>query len=219
MWPAGWWEDGAAQAAALAAHLGAARYAVMGTHGSGLVALLTALWDPERVAGVVADGCDERLTADDLERVVHDRDPSTHGMARQRERPDAELIDIVLGRGVLSLGQRLANRKLRGFWQAAHGPDWEAVVAADSSFHLRLAAAGGWNPFAGRLGQIGCPVLLTGSPADPLLPDLDARQAAMAEQIPDCRHWLADGGDHPAMCMYAPGFRRAAENFLAAVHF
>jgi len=219
VWPAGWWEDCAAQAAALAAHLGAARYAVMGTRGSGSVALLTALWDPERVAAVVADGSVERLTADDLERVVHERDPSTHGMARQRERPDAELLDIVLGRGVLSLGQRLANRKLRDFWQAAHGPDWEAVVAADSAFHLRLAAAGGWDPFAGRLGQIGCPVLLTGSPADPLIPDLDARQAALEAQLPDCRRWLAHGGDHPNIWACVPGFRRAADDFLAAVRF
>jgi len=219
IWPAGWWEDGAAQAAALAAHLGAARYAVMGTRDSGSVALLTALWNPERVAGVVADGCVERLAAEDLERVVHDRDPATHGMARQRGRPDAELLDIVLGRGVLSLGQRLANRKLRGFWQAAHGPDWEAVVAADSAFHLRLAAAGGWDPFAGQLGQIGCPVLLTGSPTDPLIPDLDARQAAMAAQISECRRWLANAADHPAMCTYAPGFRQAADGFLAAVRF
>ena len=218
-WPADWWEDGAAQAAALAAHLGAARFAVMGTRGSGCVALLTALWDPERVAGVVADGCVERLAAEDLERVVHERDPATHGMARQRGRPDAELLDIVLGRGVLSLGQRLANRRLRGFWQAAHGPDWEAVVAADSAFHLRLAAAGGWDPFAGQLAQIGCPVLLTGSPADPLLPFLDARQAALAEQLPDCRCWHANAADHPAMCMYAPGFRRVADDFLAAVRF
>lgn len=219
IWPASWWEDGAAQAAALAAHLGAAQYAVMGTRGSGSVALLAALWDPGRVAGVIADGCVERLTAEDLERVVHERDPATHGMARQRGRPDAELLDILLGRGVLSLGQRLANRRLRGFWQAAHGPDWEDVVTADSAFHLRLAANGGWDPFAGQLAQIRCPVLLTGSPTDPLLPDLDARQAAMAEQLPDCRRWLANGDDHPSLWACVPGFFRAADDFLNVVSF
>ena len=219
VWPEGWWEHGATEAAALAAHLGAARYAVMGTRGGGVIALLTALRDPERVAGVVADACVERLTAEDLERAVHERDPATHGMARQRGRRDAELLDIVLGRGVLSLGQRLANRMLRGFWQTAHGPDWEAVVAADSALHLRLAAAGCWEPFAGRPGQIRCPVLLTGSPVDPLLPDFDARQAAMAEQLPDCCRRLANDDDHPDMLMYSPGFRRAADDFLATVRF
>jgi len=168
---------------------------------------------------VVADGCVERLTAEDLERVVHERDPATHGVARQRERPYAELFDMILGRGVLSLGQRLANRRLRAFWQAAHGPDWADVVAAGGALHPRLAATGGWDPFAGQLGQLGCPVLLAGSPIDPLLPDLDARQAAMAAQLPDCRRWLANAANHPAMCMYAPGFRQAADDFLAAVRF
>ena len=216
LWPADWWEQGADQAAALAAHVGAARYAVIGSSAGGIVALLTALRDPKRVAAVVADSCVERLSADDLERVVHERDPATHGMARQRERPDAELTDIILGRGVLSLGKRLSNRKLSGFWQAAHGRDWADVVAADSALHLRLAAAGGWDPFAGRLREIGCPVLLTGSPVDPLLPDLDAQQTAMAQQIPECRRWLSNGGGHPAMWTDARGFRGAADDFLAA---
>jgi hypothetical protein len=55
-------------------------------------------------------------------------------------------------------------------------------------------------------------VLLTGSPADPLLPDLDAQQAAMAAQLPDCRRWRANGGGHPAMWTDTRGF-------LAAVRF
>lgn len=219
IWPDGWWEDGADQAAALAATLGGGRYAVMGAGGGGVIALLTALRDPARVAAVVADSCVERLTAEDLERVVHEREPATRGMARQREQPHAELTDIILGRGVLSLGQRLSNRGLRGFWQAAHGDDWEDVVTADSALHLRLATAGTWEPFAGQLGQLGCPVLLTGSPADPLLPDLDELQAAMAAQIPECRRWLSSGGGHPAMWTDARGFRRAADDFLGGVRF
>ena len=140
-------------------------------------------------------------------------------MARQRQRPDAELTDFVLGRGVLSLGQRLANRRLLSFWQTAHGDDWEDVVAADSALHLSLAAAGDWEPFAGRLSEVRCPVLLSGSPADPLLPDLDAQQTAMAAQIPDCRRWLSAGGGHPAMWTDARGFRQAADDFLAFARF
>ena len=219
VWSPDWWERGASQAAALAARLGAASYAVMGSGGGGIVALLTALWDPQHVAAVVADSCVERLTAADLERIVHERDPATHGMARQQERPDAELTDIVLGRGVLSLSQRLSNRRLRAFWQTAHGADWEAVVAADSALHLRLAAAGDWEPFAGRLPDIGCPVLLTGSPADPLLPDVDAQQTAMAAQIPKCHRWLSSGGGHPAMWTSPREFRQAADEFLARLRF
>jgi pimeloyl-ACP methyl ester carboxylesterase len=219
VWPDDWGERGAAQVAAVAARLGAARYAVMGTRGGGYVALLAALWDSARVAAVVADSCVERLAAEDLEQVVHERDPEIHGMARQRGRPEAELFDMILGRGVLSLGQRLANRRLRAFWHTAHGPDWADVVAADGALHLRLAALGGWDPFAGQLGQICCPVLLTGSPADPLLPNLDEQQAAMAAQIPTCGRWLANAADHAALGMYPPGFRQAADAFLAAVRF
>ena len=219
VWPDDWAERGAAQVATVAARLGAVRYAVMGTRGSAYVALLAALWDSARVAAAVADSCVERLTAKDLERVVHERDPAIHGMARQRGRPEAELFDMILGRGVLSLGQRLANRRLRAFWQTAHGPDWADVVAADGALHLRLAAMGGWDPFAGQLGQICCPVLLTGSPTDPLLPNLDEQQAAMAAQIPACGRWLANAADHAAMGMYPPRFRQEADAFLAAVRF
>jgi hypothetical protein len=62
-------------------------------------------------------------------------------------------------------------------------------------------------------------VLLTGSPADPLFPDFDAQQAAMAARIPDCRRWLSSGGGHPALRTDARGFRRAADEFLAGVRF
>ena len=86
VWPNDWWERGAAQAAALAAHLGAARFAVMGASAGGIVALLTALRDPERGAAVVAVSCGERLIASDLERVVRERGPATrtdaHGFRR-----------------------------------------------------------------------------------------------------------------------------------------
>ena len=43
VWTPDWWERGALQAATLATRLGAARYAVMGAGGGGIVALLTAL--------------------------------------------------------------------------------------------------------------------------------------------------------------------------------
>ena len=59
-------------------------------------------------------------------------------------------------------------------------------------------------------------VLLPGSPADPLLPDLDEQHAAMVAQIPDCRRWLSNGGEHPAVRTDARGSRRAADDFLSA---
>jgi len=218
-WPTGWWELGAEQAAALAAHLGAERYVVMGASGGGAVALLTALHAPGQVAAVVADSCVERLTPGELEHIVHDRDPDTHGMAEAREGRNSEAGDLILGRGVLSLGRRLANRRLAGFWETAHGRDWQDVVAADSALLLGLAASGGWDPLAGRLDDVRCPVLLTGCSADELLPGLDARQASLAAQIPECRRAFFTGGGHPSMWTRSREFRRAADAFLAGIEF
>ena len=64
-----------------------------------------------------------------------------------------------------------------------------------------------------------CPVLLTGGSADELLPGLDARQAALAAQIPDCRRAFFTGGGHPSMWTRSREFRRAADAFLAGVEF
>jgi pimeloyl-ACP methyl ester carboxylesterase len=218
-WPASWWEFGAEQATALAGSLGAGRYAVMGVSGGGVAALLTALQAPGEVAAVVADSCVDRLTPEDLERIVHGRDPDTSGMAAAREGPNAEAGDLILGRGVLSLGRRLANRRLAAFWETAHGRDWQDVVAADSALLLGLATSGGWDPLGGRLGDVCCPVLLTGSSADETLPGLDARQAEMAARLPSCRRAFFTGGGHPAMWTCAREFRRAADAFLAAIDF
>jgi valacyclovir hydrolase len=218
-WPAGWWELGAEQAAALAAHLGADKYAVMGASGGGAVALLTALRAPGQVAAVVADSCVERLSPAELEHIVHERDPDTRGMTEAREGRNAEAGDLILGRGVLSLGRRLANRRLAGFWETAHGRDWPDVVAADSALLLRMSASGGWDPLAGRLGDVRCPVLLTGCSADELLPGLDARQTALAARLPECRRAFFTGGGHPAMWTCSREFRRAADAFLADIAF
>jgi len=191
----------------------------MGVSGGGAVALLTALHAPGQVAAVIADSCVERLSPEELEYVVHQRDPDTHGMTEAREGRNSEAGDLILGRGVLSLGRRLANKRLAGFWETAHGRDWQDVVAADSALLLGLAASGRWDPFAGRLGEVRCPVLLTGCSADELLPGLDARQAALAAQIPECRRAFFTGGGHPAMWTCAREFRRAADAFLGGLEF
>ena len=218
-WLPTWWELGAEQAAALAEHLGAGRYAVLGVGGGGVAALITALHAPGGVAAVVADSCVVRLSPGELEHVVHDRSPDTRGMTEAREGRNAEAGDLILGRGVLSLGRRLANWRLAAFWEAAHGRDWQDVVAADSALLLELAASGGWDPLAGRLDDVRCPVLLAGCSGDELLPGLDARQAEMAARLLDCRRAFFTGGGHPAIWTCAREFRRAADVFLAGIAF
>lgn len=101
-----------------------------------------------------------------------------------------------------------------GFWRAAHGDDWDQVVEADSRMLLR-ASADGWHPFGGRLGEIRCPVLITASLSDDLLPpDVGAQVIGMAAQIPDCRAFLHRHGGHPLIWSQPGEFRRHAAAFL-----
>jgi valacyclovir hydrolase len=102
------------------------------------------------------------------------------------------------------------------FWQRAHGPDWEQVVDADTEMLRRCATSGGdW--FGGRLPQIRCPVLLTASKGDALLPDVALQLGRMAGQIPDCRAFLNNAGEHPFMWSHPQDFRTIADYFLSVV--
>lgn len=101
------------------------------------------------------------------------------------------------------------------FWQLAHGDDWAQVVDADTALFAPYQADGlDW--FApGDLGRITCPVLLTASLTDSLLPDVATQMVAMARQIPNCRLLLVNGGDHPLLWSRPVEARAAIEAFLA----
>lgn len=184
-WPADWWTVGARDAAALVAHLGQERVLVMGCSGGATVALLMAIFFPERVAAVVADSSVEHLS-------------------------QASLRQNVAGRS-----QRTPEQV--AFWSQAHGADWEAVVAADSAMLLRFAEKQKGDAFRGRLGQITCPVLLTASLADPLLPAVGEQIPSMAAQIPDSRAFLTSQGDHPLMWSRPQEFRPVCDAFFRQV--
>ncbi len=118
-----------------------------------------------------------------------------------------------------NLRQEVKQRELRTdnqvqFWTWANGDEWEAVVNADSGLLLNLAEQGG-DIYRGRLPQIKCPVLLTGSLHDSFLPDIEAQQQRIAEQIPNCRVVQHSDGDHPFMWTSPDRFRAAADEFLA----
>jgi len=111
-----------------------------------------------------------------------------------------------------------AERALRtegqvAFWRAAHGDDWAQVVDADTAM---IAAYGetGLDYFGGRLGQIACPVLLSASLTDSLLPDIAPQLCAMAQQIARSRLLLVNAGDHPLMWSRPADFRATADAFL-----
>jgi pimeloyl-ACP methyl ester carboxylesterase len=231
-WPVDWWESGAEQAAALAVHLGAARYALLGCSGGGTTALRAAAEHPDRVTAVVADSCPERLKPDDLRRLAAlrlgespppegteghddegDRGPTRSGGIAEQPFPGS-FMEYAWRRGPRLL-RRLTSRPRRTFWMQAHGDDWAEVVAADTALLLELADRGGWDPLAGRLTGIRCPVLLTSSLGDEDLPFVVPHHQHMAMQIPDCRLWVTPRGEHPAMWTDKRGFRRRADRFLA----
>ena len=193
-WPLDWWENGAEQAAALAAHLGAARFALLGCSGGGTAALLTAADHPDRVTAVVADSCPEKLTPEELRGIVAAR----AGMPAQQEpageagapgpaagggiseQPFPGSIVEMLWREGPRLLRKLVDPVQRAFWKLAHGDDWAEVVAADAALLLELADRGGWDPLAGRLGDVRCPVLLTSSLGDEELPSVVAQHQHLA---------------------------------------
>jgi len=115
----------------------------------------------------------------------------------------------------------LADRRGMGFgqmafWRKAHGEDWHDVVEADSAM-IRSWRDTGIDFFEGRLERVRCPVLVTASLADHLVPRIEEQARATAAEIADCRLQLFPEGEHPAMWTCAEDFRRAADAFLAEV--
>jgi pimeloyl-ACP methyl ester carboxylesterase len=84
---------------------------------------------------------------------------------------------------------------------------------------LASYAATGVDYFQDRLAQIGCPVLLTASLTDALLPAVAPQLCTMARQIPQSCLFLVNGGDHPLMWSRAHEFRAVADAFLCQYSF
>jgi len=77
VWPDDWWAQAARDAVALVEHLGQQNCVAVGTSGGAVVALLMAILIPERVSGVIADSCVERLPPGWAERALAERDRRT----------------------------------------------------------------------------------------------------------------------------------------------
>ena len=184
------------------------------------------------MTAVVADSCPEKLTPEELRGIVAGRtgmpampqEPSADAGASAppagvgiSEQPFSGSIVEMLWREGPRLLRKLVTPSQRAFWKLAHGDDWAEVVAADAALLLELADRGGWDPLAGRLGDVRCPVLLTSSLGDEELPSVVAQHQHLAMELPDCRLWVTPRGGHPAMWTDRRGFRREAARFLAGV--
>jgi valacyclovir hydrolase len=131
----------------------------------------------------------------------------------------AVIADSGLGRlDPAGLRDEVAHRAERSagqvdFWRSAQGADWEQVVEADSRFLLGLAARGG-DAVGDSLARVQCPVLLTGSARDDLVPNLAAGIVALLGELRDARAYIAGAGGHPLMWSRPTEFRAAADAFL-----
>ena len=90
------------------------------------------------------------------------------------------------------------------------------MVDADSALLLRWVDQElDW--FAGRLPAITCPVLLTASLRDTVLPNVAVQVCHMAQQIPDSQVFFGNAGDHPLMWSRPAAFQAIAWAFLHQV--
>ncbi len=105
------------------------------------------------------------------------------------------------------------TRFQRSFWRAAHGEDWEKVVQKDSLMLLE-AVRKGESAFKGRLKEISCPVLFTGSLSDDLIPDIERGMCRVARQISSSKVVFYPNGTHPLMWSRPVEFRKEVSSFF-----
>jgi pimeloyl-ACP methyl ester carboxylesterase len=99
------------------------------------------------------------------------------------------------------------------FWEAAHGPYWKQVVDADTAMIERFVRRGGdW--FKDQLEMVKCPVLLTASKVDPVLPGVEGYFAEMVQQISGGRAYLHHEGLHPLIWSVPQVFRAVSDIFI-----
>ncbi|MBI1298660.1 alpha/beta fold hydrolase [bacterium] len=72
-WPVDWYAVAAHDTAALIDHLGAEQATLIGTSGGAIVALLMAIYHPDKVRGVIADSTVEPFSREMLENAVESR--------------------------------------------------------------------------------------------------------------------------------------------------
>ncbi len=123
------------------------------------------------------------------------------------EFPGANDIELLMnGREFLTEGQV-------HFWTRAHGEDWRDVVNLDTMLIVDTAKRGE-SFYKGRLGEIKCPVLLTGSLADDMVVNIEAGIANIARQISMSKVVLFPAGGHTLMLSRPEAFRAEVTGFI-----
>jgi len=179
------WREEAFQTIALIKHLGCSPVNLVGTSGGAWAAINAALECPELVKKVVADSFDGRT--------LHDGFVQNLCTERNMAKKDAQA---------------------RRFYEWCQGPDWEAVVDADTRALLQLAALK--KPlFHKPLSSLQMPVLFMGSRADTMVrKDLEDEYRQMAGIVRHGTVHLFKTGFHPAILSNAAAAAKVIRQFL-----
>lgn len=102
------------------------------------------------------------------------------------------------------------------FWETGHGADWRQVVATDTRWLKRMAERGGVN-ITLELARIRCPVLLTGSLSDSMLPDLAAQMITALPLLSQGELYLCQQGSHPLIWSAPDQFWAVTMAFLKRI--
>jgi valacyclovir hydrolase len=100
-----------------------------------------------------------------------------------------------------------------GFWQHCHGADWQQVIEADTDFISRYAQSQTGKQVDIPVEKIQCPVLITGSEKDDLIPNIKAQANITAARIKQAEVYLHDSGTHPFMWSEPDAFRKRVNIF------
>jgi len=99
------------------------------------------------------------------------------------------------------------------FWQHLHGSDWEEVIKADTEMLKQFTDQGGeW--LLNRVEEIHCPVLLTASKKDNMLPNVVQHMCSLAKKIKKSKLFINDKGGHPLIWTQPDDFKIICEYFL-----
>ncbi len=138
-----------------------------------------------------------------------------------RERVTAVVADSFAGEFItpewadfIISGRARMTHGMCDFLRTAHGDDFARVVEADSRM-LARAAALGESLVKDSLSRIVCPVLITGSLSDQLVPDVTG-MCDVARKIPSSKVVFYPDGAHPLMWSRPDDFRAEAIAFLTA---
>jgi pimeloyl-ACP methyl ester carboxylesterase/SAM-dependent methyltransferase len=99
------------------------------------------------------------------------------------------------------------------FWKMAHGEDWEQVVDADTDMIIRQVASGE-TLYKGKLSDIKCPVLITGSLEDEEIKNIQKSNLEIVEQINQVETYYHETGFHPLMWSASDVFWDKVISFL-----